>query len=64
MATKYIYKYVKNGPGQVMATTEVGHMRDEIKDYEDMRYVGSSEACWKLFEFQIAENKPPVQVIV
>ena len=29
-----------------------------------MRYVGSSEACWKLFEFQIAENKPPVQVIV
>ena len=47
-----------------MVTTEIDHMRDEIKDYEDMRYVGSSEACWKLFDFRIAENKPPVQVIV
>ena len=39
-----------------MDTTEVMHMRDEIKNYEDMRYVGSSEASWKLFEFGIAEK--------
>ena len=40
------------------------YIRDEIKDYEDLRSVGSSEACWKLFAFPIAENKPPVLVIV
>ena len=28
-----------------------------------MRSVGSSEACWKLESFPIAENKPPVQVL-
>ena len=28
-----------------------------------MRSVGSSEACWKLLAFPIAENKPPVQVL-
>ena len=47
-----------------MVTTEADQMRDEIKDYEDMRSVGLSETCWKLFPFPIAENKPPVQVIV
>ena len=28
-----------------------------------MRSVGSSEACWKLESFPIAENKPPVQAL-
>ena len=28
-----------------------------------MRSIGSSEACWKLKSFPIAENKPPVQVL-
>ena len=47
-----------------MVTTEVHHMRDEIKDYKNMISVGSSKASWKLLEFRIAENKPPVQVII
>ena len=59
----YLYKYVTKGPDRAMVTTEVDKIRDEIKEYEDMRSVGSSEACWKLFSFLIAENKPPVQVI-
>ena len=28
-----------------------------------LRSIGSSEACWKLFAFSIAESKPPVQVL-
>ena len=40
---------------------KIRDIRDKIKQYEDMRIVGSSEACWKLFAFPIAENKPPVQ---
>ena len=64
MASKYLYKYVTKGPDRAMVSTEVGQQtRDEIRDYEDMRSVGSSEASWKLFVFPIAENKPPVQVI-
>ena len=64
MASKYLYKYVTKGPDRAMVSTEVGQQtRDEIREYEDMRSIGSSEACWKLFAFPVAENKPPVQVI-
>ena len=48
METKYLYKYVIKGPDRAMVTTKGNHMRDEIKDYEDMRSVSSSEAYWKL----------------
>ena len=56
------------GPDRAMVATDVpgndaAPVRNEIKDYEDMRSIGSSEACWKLFAFPIAENKPPVQVL-
>ena len=64
METKYLYKYVIKGPDRAMVTTKGNHMRDEIKDYEDMRSAGSSEACLKIFEFQIAENNPLVQVFL
>lgn len=47
-----------------MVTNEVDNIRDEMKDYEDIRSIGLSEACWKLFAFPISENKPPVQVTV
>ena len=48
-----------------MVSTEVGDQpRDEIRDYEDMRSIGSSEASWKLFSFPMAENKPAIQVIL
>ena len=64
MASKYLYKYVTKGPDRAMVSTEVDDQpRDEIRDYEDMRSVGSSEASWKIFSFPMAENKPPVQVI-
>ena len=67
-ATKYLYKYVTKGPDRAMVSTKVGGQgrqenRDEIKDYEDMRYVGSCEAAWRLFGFTIAENYPSVQVL-
>ena len=67
LAAKYLYKYVTKGPDRAMVSAEVEDgaqaPRDEIRDYEDMRSVGSSEACWKLLAFPIAENKPPVQVL-
>ena len=68
LASKYLYKYVTKGPYRAMVSTDVpgnesAPVRNEIRDYEDMHSIGSSEACWKLFAFSIAENKPPVQVL-
>ena len=66
LAAKYLYKYVTKGPDRAMVSAEVDgtqQPRDEIREYEDMRSVGSSEACWKLYSFHVSENKPPVQVL-
>ena len=44
-----------------MTTTNVeGQPRDEIADYEDMRYVGSAEACWHIYGFEIHDRFPAV----
>ena len=68
MASKYLYKYVTKGPDRAMVSAEIEGTgaqpaRDEVRDYEDMCSIGSSEACWTLFALPIAENKPAVQVL-
>ena len=40
-----------------------GLPRDEIKEYEDLRSIGSSEATWHLMAFPIADRYPPVQAL-
>ena len=67
-AAKYLYKYVTKGSDRAMVYAELESddcqkARDEIREYEDMRSVGSSEAAWHLYAFPISENKPPVQVL-
>ena len=67
-ACKYLFKYVTKGPDRAMVSatvpgTDEPQPRNEIRDYEDMRNLGSSEAAHKLFGFPIAENKPPVQAL-
>ena len=67
-ATKYLYKYVTKGPARAMVSADIGgedrqDTRDEITDYEDLRCVGSCEACWHLYSFNMAENFPVVQVL-
>ena len=56
-AVKYLYKYVYKGPDR--CTVELGPV-DEIKDYVDARYVSPPEAAWRLFGFDLYENKPAV----
>ena len=36
---------------------------DEIQKYENFRYIGSSEACWRLFEFPIQQRNPAVECL-
>ena len=64
-AVKYLYKYVTKGQDRAMIATVVDgqstdNHRDEIKEYEDLRSIGSSEATWHLMAFPIADRYPPV----
>ena len=61
---KYICKYVNKGNDRAMAAKEVeGQPRDEIAEYEDMRSVGSVEACWHIFGFEIHDRFPAVMAL-
>lgn len=63
-ACKYICKYINKGNDRAMTATNVeGQPRDEIADYEDMRYVGSVEACWHIFGFEIHDRFPAVMAL-
>ncbi|GJT16439.1 DNA helicase [Tanacetum coccineum] len=65
MLIKYLFKYISKGTDRIAArvsrnsartsssTSQPEIMVDEIKNYLDSRYVGTHEACRRLFEFDI-----------
>ena len=59
-SVKYIHKYVYKGPD--WATLEIGdkHNVDEISQYLDARWIGSSEAVWHILLNHMHEESPPV----
>ena len=72
---KYVLKYVHRGSDQATfqvakdnATGHQGHattttetrQTDEINDFVNARYIGSTEAFWKIFHMSIHERFPPV----
>ena len=70
MAAKYLFKYVTKGVDRAMVRTEivedtekVEEEKNEIKEYIDMRSIGSSEACWHIFNMNVAKNTPAVFVM-
>ena len=30
--------------------------RNEIREYQDLRSIGASEACWRLFKFEMSDR--------
>ena len=65
-AAKYLYKYVYKGEDRAMVRTEVddeSKIKDEISDFEDLRSVGSSEAAWQIFNFNITKKHPAVYAL-
>ena len=73
-AVKYLYKYIfkgsdqatvsfQNNGDQVNVDVTAGDNQDEITKYESCRYIGASEACWRLFEFPIQHRHPAVEAI-
>jgi hypothetical protein len=57
-AVKYIHKYIYKGNDR--ATARVVGQDDEISQHLQGRYVGPSEAVWRLFEYPVHEVFPPV----
>ena len=57
-AVKYIHKYIYKGGDK--ATMSVDSEHDEIKRYLHGRYIGPTEAVWRLFEFGMHQEQPPV----
>jgi hypothetical protein len=70
---KYLFKYVNKGSDRATfvlyenvhtdPASESHHITniDEIKTYLDCRYISASEACWRLFEFDIQYREPAVE---
>jgi len=57
-AIKYIYKYKykENNQSAVQVLSE----KDEVKRYLNGRYIGLTEAIWRLFEYKVHEEVPSV----
>jgi hypothetical protein len=64
MASKYLFKYITKGPDRAMAKLNNNNQQEsEIQDYEDLRSIGASEACWRIFTFETNEIHPTVQAL-
>jgi hypothetical protein len=57
-AVKYIHKYIYKGNDRT--TVQLQSDNDEIGRYLQGRYIGPTEAVWRLFEFPMHEEAPPV----
>ena len=61
---KYLLGYVHKGCDSQCAKTVVeGEERDEIEEYRNLRSIGSSEAAWTAFAFEVAKNYPAVTAL-
>lgn len=71
---KYVLKYVTKGTDQAIfqlqqtdqadegrqTQTQQARVVNEITEYQSARYVGSSEAAWRIFQMPMHEHFPPV----
>jgi hypothetical protein len=61
-SVKYIHKYMHKGPDR--ATVEFDTGPNEIQQYVNGRYIGASEAAWRLFKNEVHEHYPSVKALV
>ena len=70
---KYLFKYINKGPDRVtiflqenLPSTDNDEQQpsivvDETKTYLDCRYISASEACWRIYEYPIQFQNPPIE---
>ncbi|XP_050233165.1 uncharacterized protein LOC126681661 [Mercurialis annua] len=62
-AVKYLYKYIYKGHDRVavnIAHDEDANQIDEIKQFQDARWVSAQEAMWRIYEFELNQMHPAV----
>jgi len=58
---KYLFKYICKGHDRVTAELMSANGRyDEISNFQDMRYVSTTEGLWRLLQFDIVVRHPTV----
>ena len=66
-SVKYLFKYIYKGHDRQMVRTDDANGNrerlNEIAEYQDLRSIGSSEACWRLYEFAMSDRSPAVQAL-
>ena len=63
-SVKYLFKYVNKGSDRATLGIECSDTpteRDEIKRYLDCRCISATEACWRIFSFDIHHRQPAVE---
>ena len=58
-AIKYIHNYIYKGSDR--ATIQVNLEKDKVAQYLQERYIGPTEAMWRIFEFSTNEKSPSVK---
>ena len=64
-ACKYLFKYIYKGNNYAIVCNAPANKvppeaSNEISKYQDLRSIGESEACWRLFNFPMSSRSPPV----
>ena len=57
---KYIHKYISKGPDHATISISADGAADEIRHYEDCRYIGPHEAIWRILHFSMHGMTPNV----
>ena len=62
---KYLFKYIYKGNDHAMVRNAPVNQvppeaRNEISEYQDLRSIGVSEACWWLSNFPMSSRSPPI----
>ncbi len=63
-AVKYICQYVHKGDTRAIVSVSAGdgtnQVEDEVRQYQDGRYIGASEASWRILQFPMHRESPNV----
>ena len=59
-SVKYLIRYIYKGKDRQMVRADDLIGGDEIETYQDLRSIGASEACWRLFDVPMSQRQPNV----